>query len=270
MVKDVGGVSRECRTAGENPATIDGASAETAGVLEFVRDVSAADWVGGRLAPWQEWTLGMVVPRGYEAYARILHPPSRPDGTPTTWGAVCRTTGYEAHPLMQWETAGEGWPGTEPYVGSLESEPLALLGEVLAGHTRGWCYFALWEGFGWIPGSRGISFSDGHRVPPAFAPDVLSGPRLRLPHRDYLLFRGQLADLLHLGWTYPGGTEDLQSPNLMWPADRSWFVSTEIDFDSTLVGGSEELVDEVVSASGLEAWRVDVADSLDRVHLHEV
>ena len=238
-------------------------------MLEFVRDVSVADWVADRLAPWREWTLGMVVPRGYEAYARILHPPSLPDGTPTTWGTVCAATGSEPHALMQWEHAGEGWPGTEPYIGSLESEPLALLGEGLAAYTRGWCYFALWDGFGWIPGSPGISFSDRHQVPSAFATDVLSGPRLRLPNRDYLLFRGQLADLLHLGWTYPGGADDLQSPNLMWPADRSWFVATEIDFDSTLVGGSEELVDELLATDALESWRVDVSDALDRPPLRQ-
>jgi hypothetical protein len=243
--------------------------ADTADVLEFVRDVTEADWIGSRLAPWDSLTLGTVVPGGYEAYARILHPPSLPDGRPTTWARVCTTTGHDQHALMDWCIAGEGWPGQEPYEGSLESEPLTVLADVLSGFTRGWCYFALWEGFGWMRGSPGISLSDGHRVPPAFPPDVISGPRLHLPHRDYLLFRGQLADLLNLGWTYAGGTEDLQSPNLMWPADKSWFVATEIDYDSTLVGGSEELVDALLGTEGLEVWRVDVSDSLDRPPLRQ-
>lgn len=238
-------------------------------MLEFVRDVSVADWVGGRLAPVEDGTLGAVVPRGFEAYARILHPPSLPDGAPTTWGAVCAAAGYEPHPLMQWEAAGADWPGTEPYVGSLESEPLTVLADVLADYTRGWCYFALWDGFGWMHGSPAISFTDGRRIPPAFPPDVLDGPRLHLPHRDYLLFRGQLADLLHLGWTYSGGTEDLQSPNLMWPADKSWFVATEIDFDSTLVGGTDDLVETLLATEGLEGWRVAVSDRLDRPPLRQ-
>jgi hypothetical protein len=233
-------------------------------VLEFVRDVSVAGWIGGRLAPFSDPSLGSVVPRGYPAYARILHPPSLPDGTPTTWAAVCAATGHEAHALMEWRVVGERWTGQEPYEGSLECEQLTVLADVLSGFTRGWCHFALWDGFGWIPGTPGIAFTDGRRVPPAFPPDVLSGPRLRLPSRDYLLFRGQLADLLHLGWTYPGGIDDLQSPNLMWPADRSWFVATEIDFDSTLVGGSEELVEALAVTEGLEVWRVDASDCLDR------
>ena len=233
-------------------------------MLEFVRDVSVADWVGGRLARREDASLGMVVPRGYEEYARILHPPFLPEGTPTTWAAVCAATGSEPHALMHWLDAGAGWPGSEPYEGSLESEPLTVLADVLSAFTRGWCYFALWEGLGWIQGSPAIGVLDRRRVPPAFPPDVMSGPRLRLPGRDYLLFRGQPADLLHLGWTYPGGDQDLQSPNLMWPADRSWFVATEIDLDSTLVGGTEELVETLLAAEGLEVWRVDVSDHLDR------
>jgi hypothetical protein len=238
-------------------------------VLEFVRDVSVADWVGGRLAPWGDRTLGIVVPRGYEAYVRILHQPSLPDGTPTTWAHVCAATGSEPHALMQWCNVGAGWPGQEPYEGSLESQPLAVLADVLSRFTRGWCYFALWEGYGWMHGSPAHGFLGGRAIPPAFPPDVMSGPRLRLPAREYLLFRGQLTDVLHLGWTYPGGTDDLQSPNLMWPADRSWCVATEIDFDSTLVGGTEELAESLLATDGLEAWRVDVSDTLDRPPLRQ-
>jgi hypothetical protein len=53
-----------------------------------------------------------------------------------------------------------------------------------------------------------------------------------------------------------------QSPNLFWPADRSWCVASEIDFDSTLVGGSRDLVDAVLAHPGLEVWPVSAGDSL--------
>ncbi len=33
-----------------------------------------------------------------------------------------------------------------------------------------------------------------------------------------------------------------QSPNICWPADRASCAASEIDFDSTLVAGSEELI----------------------------
>ena len=47
-----------------------------------------------------------------------------------------------------------------------------------------------------------------------------------------------------------------ESPSLIWPQDRSWFVASEVDFDSTLVGGSRELVDALIAHPGLEAYEV--------------
>jgi hypothetical protein len=44
-----------------------------------------------------------------------------------------------------------------------------------------------------------------------------------------------------------------QSPNLWWPDDRAWFVATEIDFDSTFVGGDDRLIGALVSDTRLEA-----------------
>ena len=43
-----------------------------------------------------------------------------------------------------------------------------------------------------------------------------------------------------------------QLVNLLWPDDRSWFVASEIDFDSTLVGCSAETARRILG-SGLEA-----------------
>lgn len=45
-------------------------------------------------------------------------------------------------------------------------------------------------------------------------------------------------------------------PELMFPADRSWLVSTLWDDDWTCVGGSEELVGDLVSEPALTARRV--------------
>jgi len=60
------------------------------------------------------------------------------------------------------------------------------------------------------------------------------------------------------------------APNLIWPADRSWLVASEVDFDSTLVGGSAELIQAIVDSPKLEAWKVEPTDSLaaeaDRVN----
>ena len=54
----------------------------------------------------------------------------------------------------------------------------------------------------------------------------------------------------------------LKSPNIFWPADRAWCVASEIDFDSTLVGGSEKLITTLVEDPPLGAWQARPADSL--------
>lgn len=84
---------------------------------------------------------------------------------------------------------------------------------------------------------------------------VLTGPRQRHPHRDYLLFSGRLETELATGFDV--GSLDSQSPNLVWPADRTWCVAIEIDFDSTVVGGPVALIDEALADPTLEAWRVE-------------
>lgn len=99
-------------------------------------------------------------------------------------------------------------------------------------------------------------------VVPAVSDEVWAGRRLRHPNRDYLLFRGYLIAALDMGhWSMPDWFLP-QSPNILWPEDRSWCAATEIDFDSTLVGGSAALVSAVLTATDLETWPVDPDDDL--------
>ena len=54
--------------------------------------------------------------------------------------------------------------------------------------------------------------------------------------------------------------------------DRAWFLGSEIDFDSTLVGGSRQLIDEILGAPQFEAWEIGPRDYLtydaDHVNPH--
>ncbi|MGH9023894.1 MAG: hypothetical protein ACRDV9_12475 [Acidimicrobiia bacterium] len=85
---------------------------------------------------------------------------------------------------------------------------------------------------------------------------------IHLPGRDYLLFEGPLTAASEMGH-WPTPTWFLpQSPNLFWPHDRAWCVASEIDFDSTLVGGNEALIEEILHEPSLEAWRIRASDSL--------
>jgi hypothetical protein len=254
--------------------------------LEPVADVSAGDWIAAAL-PGLLGTVRSVVPGGFEAYARVLHPVEFFDARPSlTWAQVSHLTGRIPHALMQWGaitrptpdavgTAPSGiWDDGDVRVGTLAPTALRALIDVLAPVTGAQhCFHALWEGWGWVDGSgvRVVSVvsatNDGSVAPapvlaPGVPPEVWALPRLRLPGRDYLLFRGPLRAALNMGWHgSPTGFEP-QSPSLLWPAGRSWCVGTEIDFDSTLVGGSADLIGAVLTARGLDAWPVEPDDDL--------
>lgn len=148
---------------------------------------------------------------------------------------------------------------------------LDVLCEILGSHTADpdHCYFGLCTIQGWLDS-----------VPVAYLK-----PFLRLPNRDHIVLAGPLDAVGQLSrdWSGSGslravfvvpcgespaefGEQDWgwrrDVPNLIWPADRSWFVASEVDFDSTLVGGSAELVNAIVQSPALEAWRVEPTDSL--------
>lgn len=178
-------------------------------------------------------------------------------------------------------TRGVAWDGDEPSTGELEPEALAALCRVLAEHTDPALatLFALWDGYGWIHGSPGVALLEAKAtdsvlepagedaapatVPPAFSEEVMAGPRLHHPGRDYLLFTGPLEAATDMGWWWPAKDWfEPQSPNLFWPADQSWCVATEIDFDSTLLGGDTDVIDAVLASPHLETWPIDPDDSL--------
>ena len=164
---------------------------------------------------------------------------------------------------------------------------LSALCEVLAADTASpeRCWFCLWEGWGWIAGSSSgpaaiVAAGQGParsvRVPPAFSAEIMDGPRVSLPGRDYILFEGPLTAATEMGWhggallsaTYPELDVDPdwlqpQSPNLFWPVDRAWCVATEIDLDSTYVGGSRALIESLVQDARFEAWPAHLDDPID-------
>ena len=185
-------------------------------------DVSHAAWLTDRIEPWEQ--LCAWGPPVFAAAARLFH---GDPGDPPDPGE-----------LMNLE-------------GDLDDDQLRTLVEVLARHTttRGDCFFGLWDGFGDIEGG----------TPPGFAAAARAAPRVRIPGRTYLLFRGPLADAGVWGAAEltPGWPRRINSPNLMWPADHAWFVATEIDLPWTGVGGSEALVADLLAEPGLDAERAE-------------
>jgi hypothetical protein len=205
-------------------------------------DVAAADWLEPRLRPFASG-VAAVVPDEFPAYVRLAHP-------------------------------APGNDSRNPPEGSLPAELLRVLCAMLAEHTStaSACYFCLWEGYGWVHGFPAVTRLTRQReaglpdavpppIPPAFSPEVLHGPRVRLPNRDYLLFTGPLDAALELGEHF-GDTFFPQSPNLFWPQDHAWCVASEIDLSYTLVAGSERLAEALMADPSLNALRVDPGSSL--------
>jgi hypothetical protein len=245
--------------------------------LEVVDGAAAGAWIAPRLEGGFGGHVKQQVPNGYDAYGRIFHPATDADGNPTTWAEVARSFGRTAHREMQWhklvgvdDTFGESgpgdWPGAEPETGELEKAQLGALRNLLQAYTQNpdRCFFGLSTIYGGVEGTY---------------PEAR---QLRQPGRDFVIFVGPLSAIDQLGYdgskgativfsTSPASATSMdaserwwsQTPNLVWPADHSWFVSSEYDFDSTLLGGSRDLVDAIKTAAEMEAWEVERGDSLE-------
>jgi hypothetical protein len=80
---------------------------------------------------------------------------------------------------------------------------------------------------------------------------------LVLPEREFIVYRGSISSLLT-----PDGGPIVVAPSLLWADDRSWYLNSEFDLDSTLLGGSEELVKAVAESPDLETAIVLPSDSM--------
>jgi len=250
------------------------------GKLRQVDGAVAGAWIEPRLDGWGG-KVKEQIPQIYDAYVRIFHPASDGKGNPVTWREVATALGSTAHREMQWHAIvgsydysnfnGSKWSGGNPNISELDEEPLAALCAILGRHKGGAerCYF----GLSTIHSGVEEEFSDE--------------PLLRMPHRDFAILAGPLSAVDQIGISNtrsgmitfsavfsteygpppnpnpePSTTVWEMAPNLIWPEDRAWFVATEYDFDSTLVGGSRELIDAILDSPDLEAWEVDPEVSL--------
>jgi hypothetical protein len=216
--------------------------------------VGEADWYGASLNGFGG-RVDQVVPRGYPAYARILHPATDVDGKAVRWSDVATWTGRVLHPVAQFHAlAGRreydrskpvGWPGEDAFEGSLRRPQLRVLCEILARHTAraDRCWLTVWEGYG--------------NLPPEWE---RTAPRVHQPERAYYLFLRPLAEVVEFSAQIDPAS--IQSPSQWWPQDRAWCVASEIDFDSTLVAGSEGLVADITGHPDLEAFAVKSTDDL--------
>ncbi len=232
--------------------------------------VSGAEgqWIADALEPVMRdpdcfGAVAATVPGHYQAYARILHRVSDNSTPDVRWADVAAQKGTTLHPAVQFHRLArteiygnailDGAVYGRPSQGELDEAQLDALAQIVAEHTDAGqdVFQAVWTGWdGFEPGDGGIPIGVGERL------TVAGGLR------EYWVFRGSMEELARPPWHECERGTHSETPNLAWPADRSWCLATEIDFDSTLVGGSTELIAAVVHSPALEAVEVSCTTNL--------
>ena len=204
-------------------------------------------------------SVGALVPDGFEGYARVLHPALNEASQLVKWSTVAEWSGRVYHPLMSFEgigtpTVGRGagsppW-SDDPGHGRMDEDVAAELSALLAQFTGTpeECYFGVWEGYGQYSGGSAILTSDGRSRRLSTPGDIRRAQRVKGVGRNYLLYAGRLEQIAGFYHKFPP-----RPPNIWWPADHAWLVATDIDLDSTYVGGTLECIDAILASKALEA-----------------
>ena len=217
---------------------------------------------------WIEEALGSrfkhveaLVPKGYAAYARSFHPAMTQEYQPVRWSTVAEWSGKMYHCLISFEglsvpksgygSADQPWTH-DPEEDRIEYEDIVELSSFLSNYTStpDQYYFAVWDGYGSFSAGASAIMTTSGGIPLLPPVDVDKAQRLRGVHREYLLYSGPPS--FNDFFDFPG----LDGPNIWWPADRSWCVSTDIDLDSTYIGASEDCIERLLSHPSLEVLHI--------------
>jgi len=240
--------------------------------LTVPNDNSAAEWISSHLSDFSACIVTSIVPNCFEAYLRIFHPAITLDGEPVSWDEVAAAEGHQMHASAQWHSLpgvensknfiGSKWTGIPPQTG-LRLEVLKPICALLKKYTGNdeFCFFGLWNG--WPEDEYKDLWQSLRTLEEKNQPTEkdFRAPRFGLPThagRDYFLLHGPLGtavEMVDIGLIST-------SPELIWPLNKTWFLVSDIDLDSTYVGGSNELIESLLRISEIETWRVMPSDSL--------
>ncbi|XBH21029.1 hypothetical protein V5R04_12515 [Jonesiaceae bacterium BS-20] len=187
-----------------------------------------------------------------------------------SWATAAQAFGTHMHPQAQYplltkqdphntepKVAPDGWSYSTPKTGNLIPPTLSILASVLALHTTtphsG--VAAVWEGYGRLIDSGRGAKEPGTGVLPR---EIALGPRLSLDGGtwNYFLFGAGASAFVEDSWVSRSPWIDThfeQSPTYLWPDDQAWALHTNVDLDSSIIGGSEELINQLLQTPGIEA-----------------
>src|SRR3984957_13687725 len=140
--------------------------------VELQSQLAPSEWILPRLLPSfltrsDGMPVGAIVPSGYPAYVRVLHPANA--GTrvgPMTWRDVAALSGTVYHPLMQLHQIRDGGAKAagvrgiwDPMTGKLDHEECHGLYAALSAWTStpDVCWMGVWEGHGSLRAPSGGS-----------------------------------------------------------------------------------------------------------------
>jgi hypothetical protein len=233
------------------------------------------------------------VPQVFEGYLRVLHSASDGVGERVRWADVARQRRRLIHPQVQWHClvgagdlteASSFGNGEPPALGELSARELDALMAVLGSSS----------------GSDSTCFFGLSTIHGGMSQLSLGNALLTFPFRQFVIFECAFQCVGLYPHFDPGGMQEGcypellrsrridtrvgsdgssgevraarddralfggvgQAPNLIWPSDHSWYVLSDIDFDSTLVGGSRRLLGEIAESEELECVSVSSGDSL--------
>lgn len=205
-------------------------------LLSPSHDASEREWLQSSMTTFAR-NVASFLPGQFDAYVRIYHPfegGSEVENRPRSWNELSALAGVSIiDPGSAADFAYHGFGNSQSHVGRRPEYLVEPLIENLRPETSTpeRCFFAVWEGFG---DSIAEDFTEATLV---------------LPGRNYQVFEGPVEASRT---TFSEVPSMYTAANLWWPADRAWFVSTEVDFAWTYVGGSRSLIDALLKDSRLD------------------
>lgn len=197
-------------------------------------DTTVSAWAHQRQSS-DVYRVDFQVPAGLDRYCRILHRVYSSDGPLLPWSGYAQSVGVEIGPRTHWHEIARRDPQLQnvgPVESSLDEASAQAFLKFLARHLdpNASIYAGFWIGWSWL-----------HGIDPNF-------PTAPLGLRDYVLFSVPLSALIREYRSDPS-----QFPGVLWPEDQSWYLSTDVDYNSTLVGGTDEFISSLIADQPLES-----------------